>query len=446
MTVSPFDSPLLSGLLQDGETAGLFSDAAALAAMLEVEAALALAQGDCGLIPPEAAKAISAAARGLTLDPAALSAATAQDGVPVPALVAALRKAVPAEHAPFVHWGATSQDIADTGLVLRLSQLADIFETRLRDLASLLLRMAETHRATPMAAHTRMQQATPTSFGLKAAVWLAPLLSHLERLTQLRPRLLRLSLGGASGNLAALAPHGLAVEAKLAERLGLTVSPVPWHVSRDGLMEFAGWCTLVTGSLGKIGQDIALLSQNEISELRPGSGGGSSTMPNKANPVSAEVLIALARHTGGQLGTLQQAAIAEYERSGAAWLIEWLSLPQIAAATGKALTTATSLLDSLVIDTARMRANIEASNGLLLAEAASFALAATMPRPQAQDLVKKACATVLATGTHLFDVLAAMTPVPDDWSALKDPALHMGESAALIDRIVESAQALGLES
>ncbi|MEH0072051.1 lyase family protein [Pannonibacter sp. Pt2-lr] len=236
------------------------------------------------------------------------------------------------------------------------------------------------------------------------------------------------------------------MEAKLAERLGLTVSPVPWHVSRDGLMEFAGWCALVTGSLGKIGQDIALLSQNEIGELRPGSGGGSSTMPNKANPVGAEVLIALARYTGGQLGTLQQAAIAEYERSGAAWLIEWLSLPQIAAATGKALTTAASLLDSLVIDTARMRANIEASNGLLLAEAASFALAATMPRPQAQDLVKKACATVLSSGTHLFDVLAAMTPVPADWSALKDPALHMGESAALIDRIVESAQALGLES
>ncbi|ADZ71144.1 3-carboxy-cis,cis-muconate cycloisomerase [Polymorphum gilvum] len=442
MAATAVDSAILSGLFSDPETAALFDEEAVIRAMLEVEGALALAEADCCLIPRDAAKRIAAAAGRLAVDPAALRDGTAQDGVPVPALVALLRKATNEADAHFVHWGATSQDIVDTGLVLRLKQALDLHETRLRALCDLLAAMAETYRATPIAARTRTQQATPTSFGLKVAAWLAPLLRHIERLPTIRDRLLLVSFGGAAGNLSALGDAALDVEGHLARRLGLGVPPAPWHTARDGLIDYANWLSLVTGTLGKIGTDVALLAQNEVAELRPGAGGGSSTMPNKVNPIGAEVLISLARSNAGLIGTLHQAALHEHERSGSGWLLEWLALPQMALATGKALAEAAAMLSGLVVNADRMRATIEVSNGLMLAEAASFALAAHMPRPEAQALVKDACREALAFDIHLFDVLAKRAPAPVDWQALKDPARHMGAADAMIDRVLESHQAL----
>ena len=308
-------------------------------------------------------------------------------------------------------------------------------------LADTLAGLAEAHRATPMAARTRMQQATPTSFGLKAAVWLSALVRHLERLPAIRKNLLVLSFAGASGNLAALGAPALAVEKNLAARLDLLTSPAPWHSVRDGLLDYAGWLTLITGTLGKIGLDLSLLAQSEVGEVRL-AGGGSSTMPNKVNPVGAEVLAALARMNAGQLGTLHQAALHEHERSGTGWTLEWLTLPQMVMATSGALKHANQLFDSLVVDEARMRANIEASCGLLLAEAASFALSSHMPRPEAQALVKKACATAAQTGRHLFDVLAEETDAAVAWQELRNPALHLGSGGQMIDRVLESYQAV----
>ncbi|MEJ8476046.1 3-carboxy-cis,cis-muconate cycloisomerase [Roseibium algae] len=446
MSLTAFDSLITGSLLTDPDTAGLFGDDAIIRAMLEVEGALALAEADCSLLPAEAAHGISEACNSLVIDPATLASGTARDGVPVPALVAELRKAIDPDHARFVHWGATSQDIYDTGLVLRLKQAIKLHETALFELAEQIADLADLHRETPIAARTRMQQATPTSFGLKAAVWLSALLRHLERLEGIRSRVLLLSFGGASGNLAALGAHALDVESCLAERLGLSVSPAPWHTMRDGLDDYAGWLSLVTATLGKIGTDLILLSQNEVAEVRLGGGGGSSTMPNKVNPVGAEALIALARQNAGLLGTLHQAALQEHERSGANWTLEWLTLPQMVVATGASLAHANRLLGSLEVNTEVMRETIVDSKGLMLAEAATFALAKHMPRPEAQAMVKEACKIVTISGLHLFDVLAEAGDAPVDWQALKDPGQHMGASDQMIDRVLETFESLKAKS
>ncbi|MFD1694546.1 3-carboxy-cis,cis-muconate cycloisomerase [Roseibium aestuarii] len=446
MSLTAFDSQVLGPLFTDPDTAALFTDEAMIKAMVDVEGALAAAEGACGVIPQASAAMIEKTCARARIAAHRLSEGTLSDGVPVPALVKELRSQMDADHARFLHWGATSQDISDTGLILRLKSALDLHEARLRQLADTLAGLAAAHRDTPVAARTRTQQATPTSFGLKCAVWLSAVLRHIERLPGLRARLLLLSFGGAAGNLAALGDKAMEVEAALAARLGLGLAPAPWHTMRDGLDEYAGWLSLVTGTLGKMAQDVMLMAQNEVAELRPGSGGGSSTMPNKVNPVGAEVIVALARQNAGLLATMHQAALHEHERSGSNWSIEWLTLPQMVIATGAALAAATRMASELVVRGDVMRANIEASNGLMLAEAAMFALADHMPRPEAQELVKSACKAVNETGTHLFDVLAQRCDLPVDWEALKDPARHMGASGPMIDRVLESHQALGAKS
>jgi 3-carboxy-cis,cis-muconate cycloisomerase len=437
MSVTPFDSALFGPLLSDPELAALLDDRAQIRAMLAFEAALARAEARAGVIPEAAAEVIGEVAERLEIEPAALAEGTARDGIPVPALVAALRRAVGAEAAPYVHWGATSQDAMDSGLVLRLERVLDILEDRLDLLAGRLAELADAERHTLMLARTRGQQATPTCFGLKAAGWLAPLQRHLDRLDEFAERFGVLSFGGAAGNLSALGADGPAVEAALAEELDLAVPAMPWHSQRDSVIELGNWLGLVAGSLGKMAGDILLLCQNEVGELRENSGGGgSSTLPQKQNPVRAEAVASLARHACALAGQLQQAAFHDHERDGVAWQLEWLVLPQLAVATGAALRQALELLDGLEIDRARMRANIEATHGLAFAEAASFALAARMPRPEAQAVVKAACRTVLDEGGELLEVLAETCDAPIDWEALSDPATHLGAAEAFIDRVL----------
>ncbi len=435
MAIGPFDSILLGGLFAAPEVTDTFSDSAVLHAMLRVEAALAQAQGALGIIPPDAAAAIATAAETLTPEPAGLAAATARDGIPVPALVKALRQAVGAPHQRFVHWGATSQDIMDTGLVLQLRDTLAVLDARLQTIIDTLAGCARRHRDTPIAARTRSQQATLTTLGLKIAGWLAPLLRHRDRLGELRPRLLAVQLGGAVGSLSVYGPYGPALMDALAGRLGLHAPPLPWHNQRDNVAELGGWLSLVSGSLGKIGADLILLGQSEIGEVHAGTGGGSSTMPNKANPVSAETLVALARHNGALLGSLHQTLLHTHERDGAAWSQEWLVLPQMLAATGAALGHAEVLCTSLDADHQRIQANIESSNGLILAEAAAFALAAHMPLADAQAQVKTACASVRADA-HLIDILRRDCDLPIDWDALHDPKRQTGAAGLLVDRVL----------
>ncbi len=436
---------IFEALLVDREAATLLGDAAQARAMVRVEGALAAVQGRLGVIEAEAAGRIVGALAGFEPDLADLAQGTASAGVPVPALVAQLRAAVGGPAGGFVHWGATSQDIVDTALVLCLREVAALLEARLVATAEALARLADAHRATPTVARTRFQQALPTVFGLKVAGWLAPLLRHRERLRELRPRLLLVQLGGAAGNLAALGERGVEVMEALAAELDLGCPPMPWHSQRDALAEFASWLALLTGSLGKIGGDVLLLAQNEVAEVREAAGGGSSTMPQKSNPVRAEALVTLARRNAALVAGMHQAAVHAHERDGAAWQLEWTILPGMAAGAAAALAHAHALAATLVVDAGRMRAVLDGTRGLLLAEAVSFALAGRMGRAEAQALVKAAAREVLESGGDLVEAVAARAAggPPIDGPALRARAERPACADALIDRVLEAAPGRG---
>lgn len=432
MAITPFDSALWRDLYGDAELQQLFTDSAEVRAMLLFEGALARVQGRLGIIPELSAAYIDRASMEVVIDPSGLAAGTAEAGVHAPALVDAFRAAMEApEHAAHIHHGATSQDVVDTGLVLRLRRVLDIMDARLEAVIAALDDKARAEAETVMAARTRSQIATPTTLGAKIAVWRAPLARCRARLAELRPRLLRVSLGGASGTLAAMGPKGPEVAAALAVELRLTHDPVPWHAARDNIAELGSLMTLISGALGKIGVDLIGLMQSEVREVSAGIGGSSSTMPHKANPVGPEVLIALARANSGIVGRLYEAQLHAQEREGAAWALEWLTLPQVIVATGASLRHAQGLVETLEARPDAMAAHIAGTNGLMLAEAATFALAEHMPRPKAQALVKAACKTATAEGRHLRDVLAEASDAPVDWAAVFDPAGYVGNAVAV---------------
>lgn len=435
MAVTPFDSRIWRDLYGDAEVSALFTDSAEIRAMLLFEGALARAQGRFGMIPETAAAAIGRASETVMLDPAALAEGATRSGISAPALVEAFREAMGApEHAAYVHFGSTSQDVIDTGLVLRLRRALDIIDVRLATLTDLLGDLAKREAETVMSARTWSQIATPTTLGAKIAVWRSGLSRSRTRIAELRPRSIRLSCAGAVGTLAAMGERGPEVARELAKDLDLAHDETPWHAARDGIAELGGALTLVTGALGKFGADLTALTASEVREVRAGAGGSSSTMPHKANPVGPEALVALARANAGIVGRLYEAQIHGQERQGAAWALEWLTLPQIVVATAAALRHAAALAETLEADRPRMRAQMEATGGLMLAEAATFALAPHMPRPAAQALVKAACARAAEEGRHLRDVLEEETDAPVDWGATFDPANYVGEAPNIARR------------
>ena len=436
MSTSPFDSGLYRELLHDDEIGDLFSDAAVIASMMQVEGALAKVQGTLGVIPTASARAIDRAMQELQVDPASLAPGTRVAGIPVPALVDTLRDAMQAPgHAHYLHWGATSQDIMDTGLVLRLRGVCDIVEQRLTHLLRALARQAETHATLPLAARTRSQIATPTSFGAVVAAWGAPLLSHLEVLAQVRPRLLRVSLAGASGNSAALGDQVEALRAGLAAELVLGDSELAWHSDRSALVEFAALLVRIGGSLAKLGEDCIVGCRTEIAELTLGKGGGSSTMPQKQNPVVAETIVSLFR-VGAAMNTLMQESMVHREqRDGVAWALEGHALPTICMASARALAQSTSLIQELRPDPDAMLANLLGDQQLVFAEAISFELATTMPRPQAQAEVKRLCTEVRSGAGSLVELVERQYP-DADWSAVTTPAAQLGDAPRQAARFV----------
>lgn len=410
--------------------------------MLEVESALAQVQADLGLLPAEAARAIAAAAAHFTPDWAALAQATARDGVPVAGLLAQLRQAVEPSFAPYLHWGATTQDILDTALVLQLRAALELLEGKLRHTLRPLADLAAQHRHTLMAGRTHSQQALPITFGFKVAGWMAPLLRDLERLQQIKARLLVVQLGGAVGTLAALGSDGLRVQEGLARALGLGVPLFPWHTARDNLAELAGWLALLSGSLAKMAQDVILLAQSEVGELRESAEperGGSSTLPQKSNPVLSEVIIASARANAALLSSMHHALIAEHERATHGWQLEWLTLPSMLAHTAAALNQARYLSEHLVVNTEQMRSNVLASRGLMLAEALNFALAEHMGRTQAKALIREAVEAARSEGRHLLEVVRERVSFPIRWEALKEEN-YLGSSQLFIDRVLQQAE------
>ncbi|ACO47574.1 3-carboxy-cis,cis-muconate cycloisomerase [Deinococcus deserti] len=438
MSFTPLDSSLYGSLFTSPAMRQVFSDQQHLQRLVDVEVALAQAQATLGLIPPGAAQDIEAAGRTFQPDLPRLQEGLANDGFPIIALLAQLREHLPEDAAGALHFGATTQDILDTALVLQLREALNLMDASLHLLVQLLAHLADQHRRTLMAGRTHSQQALPISFGLKVTGWLAPLLRHQARLGELRPRLLVVQFGGAAGTLAALDQQGPAVAAELARILRLEEPLMPWHTQRDTLAELGSWLSLVTGSLGKMAQDIILMAQSEVAEVRESSDparGGSSTMPQKSNPIQSELIVAAARANATLLTGLHQALVQEHERATHGWQLEWLTLPQMLGLTAGALDRAVVLAQELEIDAARMRENVATSQGLMMAEAYVFALTPLLGRKAAKDLVRDAVAVTLAGGGALGDSLQTLTDAPIDWNALREDQ-YLGANDALIDRVL----------
>ena len=332
---------LHEALWRDEEISRLFSAEAEIAAMLDYEAALAKAQAESGLIPSAAASAIEKLRAGFVPDRDKLLSGIKRDGMAVPELVRQLREALPESHRDALHLRSTSQDVIDTALTLRLKPVLALYETRLDHILEAIDRLDSQYGTLVQMGRTRMQRALPVHVSDRLAAWRAPLERHRDRLGAIAPHLLVLQTGGPVGT-----DRGLWVEA-LARALGLGVAPESWQTARDNLAEFASWLSLVSGTLGKIGQDVALMAQNEIGEVALAQGGKSSAMPHKQNPVQAEWLVAMARFNATQLSGIHHALIHEQERSGAAWALEWMILPGMIETTAAALAMASDMLGGI---------------------------------------------------------------------------------------------------
>lgn len=335
--------PFTAALCADAEIESFFAPKAELSAMLAFETALAEAQAEAGLIPEEAASVIARGCAAFQPDEAELTAGLFKDGVLGPGFVKALRRSLPEAARAHLHFGATSQDITDTALTIRLKPVLAAMDGRLATLIGVLEALNQEQGGMALMAQTRMQAALPITVQDKIQAWQLPLRRHRARLAALAPRLLVIQLGGPVGNRAELGEKAGAVAAGLAARLGLSDAPC-WHNARDNIVEFGAVLGLIAGALGKIGQDAALLAQTENGSLKIEGGGTSSAMAHKANPVTAELLVALARYAAGLSGILNQALVHENERSGAAWALEWFTLPPLAVATGAALRKAIGLI------------------------------------------------------------------------------------------------------
>jgi 3-carboxy-cis,cis-muconate cycloisomerase len=422
-------------------------DRAFLQAMLDAEAALALAESAAGVIPAEAAQAIAGAAdRADEFDLDAIGREARAAGNPVPALVRALEGVVGGDAARYVHWGATSQDIVDTASMLVARQAIDLIRDDLDAVADACAALADRHRATPMAGRTLLQQALPVTFGLKAAGWLSGVTDAWSALTAISTQRLALQLGGAAGTLASLGDSGPAVMRNLAEELDLVEPPLPWHTSRARVAELGCALAIAAGTLAKIALDVELLAQTEVGEAVEPAGdgrGGSSTLPHKRNPIGSVVIRACAMRVQAAAGVLVAALPQEHERAAGAWHAEWEPLREALALTGGAAAAARELVEGLEVNPERMRANLAATDGLVMAESAMLALAAQIGRPAAMDVLKQASARAAATGRSLRDELAATDAVTehmtvDEIDAALDPAAYLGSAEAFVDRAIDA--------
>ena len=375
--------------------------------MIACERALAKVQGDLGIIPGDQAQAIFRDLDGIVIDPEELAAGTAADGVPVPALVRALRESLPAEAAQWLHWGATSQDIIDTGQILGLRECLNVLVSRLGALIDALQQRSEEYSGTLMAGRTRAQVSTPITFGLRIAQWARPLIGLENGIEALKSDLLRVQFGGASGANTAIAPHGPSVAAALAHELGLQTAP-PWHTDRHSVARLAGWLVEMSSALAKVARDLVLLSRSEIAEVTLRGGGASSTMPQKSNPVGPESVLSLCDIAVAAGGGLQMAGGHAEERDGARWAVEWVLLPQLLLASGAALRRTLDTVSGMTADADRMRSNLAGQPGAL-AEQASFLLAQQMPRAEAQKRVKHVLSEVKSM-QELVKSIAALDP------------------------------------
>ena len=421
MSISLVDSKLWSGLYSSTMVADLLDDAALISAMIRVEAQLAIVSSEVGLIPQEIGTRIAAACENLEIGPEALSEQTERDGVPVPALVNAMRTSLGPELGQWVHFGATSQDIIDTATTLQVDAVLGEILMELDDLLDRLAVIAGAEADTVMGARTRTQIGLPTTFGALVALWGQELADASDRLAAARERNARLSLHGAAGTDAAFGDKADSLRAALAESLGLQAEPLPSHTRRGAVADLGSALSLLAVSLGRMGADVAFLASSVIREVSI-AGGGSSTMPHKSNPVRAEVLQSAARFCVHLQAALSEAALHGMSRDGVAWGLEWMSVRPLVATAAAAVFNANKMASGLKARPDAMMANLQAEGVGPFSEAAVFALAKTMPRPEAVIAIKQALGTDNPEETLRSDHPSV------DWKTVLDPHQATGNA------------------
>jgi 3-carboxy-cis,cis-muconate cycloisomerase len=443
-----FESALFRDMFGTAEMRAIFSDDALVARYLEAEAALARAQARLGAVPVEAANAIDSASRTIKIDFEKLGQETQIVGYPILPLVHQLAAAA-GEAGRFVHWGATTQDIMDTAAVLQIRAGLGIVERDLRAVRTILAELAQKYRDTPMAGRTHLQHALPITFGYKAAIWLSSIDRHIERIGQARPRVLMGEFSGAAGTLASVGEGGLEMQRLFCEELGLDQPAISWHVARDGITEAVTLLGLITGTLGKIASDVMMMASTEFGELSepfvPGRG-ASSTMPQKRNPVSSELMLAAAKAVRQHVAMMLDGMIQDFERATGPWHLEWVALSESFLLTAASLSNAKFMLGGLVVHEERMRQNLDLTHGLIVAEAVMMAAAPKLGRQRAHDLVYDACRKAIESGGQLSDILAGVPEIADalgSKDAIRhycDPSNYLGLCGPMISRVLEHAR------
>jgi 3-carboxy-cis,cis-muconate cycloisomerase len=451
MTLGVLSSTLFGDMFGTAAMRVAFGELGFLARCAEVEAALARAQARLGIVPTEAAAAISEAVAAVVAHPEALDLArlkreTETVGYPILPLVRQLAERA-GEAGRWLHWGATTQDIMDSAAVLQIRSGLGLIEADLTVLRSHLAALARRWRDTPMAGRTHLQHALPITFGYKAAVWLSAFDRHAARLDELRPRVLQVQFGGAAGTLASLGPgeESLASRRELARELGLAEPAITWHVARDGIAETVQFLALLGGSLGKIAYDVMLMAATEFAEAAEpfvAGRGSSSTMPQKRNPISCELILAAAKALRQDAGLILDAMVSDFERATGPWHVEWIALPESFGYAAGALHQAEFMMGGLIVDPGRMATNLGMTHGLIVAEAVMMGLAPHTGRNEAHDLVYDACRKAIESDRPLYDVLLETPEVagplrPDALRRLTDPANYLGAAQAMVDRVLD---------
>ena len=442
-----FDSILFRDAFGTPAMREVFSDLSLIARYAEVEIALAKAEARCGVIPGDAAEEIAKRTDVAALDFDLLRRETDTVGYPILPLVHQIARQC-GEAGRYLHWGATTQDIMDTAVVLQLRAGLEIIEDDIADLRGILADLSKRYRDTPMAGRTHLQQALPVTFGYKTAIWLAMFDRHAERLEELKPRVLVGQFAGAAGTLASLGDKGFEVQKAFCEELGLGVPVSTWHVARDGLAETVNFLALVTGSLGKIALDIMIMASTEFAEVYEPfvkGRGASSTMPQKRNPISSELMLAAAKGVRQHAGLMLDAMVQDLERATGPWHAEWMAIPESFVLTAGSLHQARFALGGLIVDEKKMTENLDISRGLIVAEAVMMGLAPQIGRQEAHDVVYDACRHANEKGVTLAEALSADPRVASridrvTIDRLTSPNNYLGLAPDMVDRVLASSK------
>src|SRR5215510_10052539 len=444
MTATALDSSIFCDIFTTPEMRRIFSDETRTGYCLAIEAALARAQARLGIIPEKAAREIARQCRIENIDFARLKKQTERIGYPILGIVQQIVDLCADDLGEWCHWGATTQDITDTTVILQIRDALELVEKDMEAIAGALADLSRRYRDTPMAGRSNLQQTVPLTFGFKMAELLAAMQRHRERLAQMRPRVLVGEFGGAVGNLASLGTRGLEVQAELCKELGLGQPEIAWHTVRDRIGEVGCFLGLLSGTLGKISMDVKLLMQTEVAEVYEPfheGRGSSSTMPQKRNPISSLYIHANAAVVRQNVASLLEAGVADHERSTGPWEIEWIVLPEIFLLAAGCLRQTRDMVSGLQVDAKRMRANLDITNGTIVSEAVMMGLGPYLGRQRAHDLVYDICRVSAVENKPLVDLLAQDNEISKHVSRAElekmcDPANYLGLAGEMVDRVL----------